>query len=251
MNENSTQTETLIQYMDGTLSEQERTAVAQSILNNSEMAEEFDRLQTARSAVRRLGLQQHIASVHAEMMPQFKTSSPAKVFSMSRFVMRVAAAVVFLVIGTAAFQYFTVSTDSLYNEKYAAFTVPVTRDGASSEKIVEAYRAANYTEVLKQFQLIAQPETRDQFYAGMASLELKFYPGAVQFFKNTIESNRVSGTPIFQEDAEYYLALSYLKTNEIPKALPIFQKIYDTPQHLYHDKVSTLYLLQLKMASWK
>lgn len=251
MNENSTQTETLIQYMDGSLSQQDRAAVEQSLLLNTDMADELARLQVARAAVRRLGLQQQIATVHAEMMPQLKTTSPAKVFSISRLVMRVAAAVVFLVIGTAAFQYFTVSTESLYNEKYAAFSAPVTRDGATTSKIEEAYRNANYPEVLKQFQLIAPPEAHDQFYAGIASLELQLYPGAVQFFKNTIESNRVSGSPLFQEDAEYYLALSYLKVNEISQALSIFQKIHDNPQHLYHDKVTTLYLIQLKIEAWK
>ncbi len=251
MNDNSTQTETLIQYMDGSLSPQEMAAVEESIRQNKELANELEQLQTARQAVRRLGLQQQIAAVHAEMMPQLQRSSSAPVVSFTRLIMRVAAAVIFLLIGTAAFQYFTVSADSLYNDQYKGYTVAITRDGATVGKIEEAYRAARYADVLKQFQSVALPELRDHFYAGMASMELQYYPGAIQFFKNVIEMNQTASSPVFQDDAEYYLALGYLKTNEVEKATELFQKIQSNPTHLYHDKVNTLFMIRLKMAGWK
>src|SRR5574343_128101 len=251
MNHNSTQTETLIRYMDGSLSPQETAAVEASIQQNKAMADELGQLQNARLAVRRLGLQQQIAAVHTEMMPQLQQQKSALVFSITKIMMRVAAAVLFLVIGTAAYQYMTVSPGSLFSEQFKGYKVAITRDGAASNKVEEAYRAADYAGVLKQFQSIAQPEVKDQFYAGMASMELQYYPGAIQFFKDVLEKNLSAAISVFEDDAEYYLALGYLKANELDKALPLFQKIQSNPAHLYHDKVTTLFIIQLKMAGWK
>ncbi len=58
-------------------------------------------------------------------------------------------------------------------------------------------------------------------------------------------------TGLMYDDAEYYLALSYLKNNETAEALPLFKKIHNNKAHLYNNKVSSWFLRKLQLLSWK
>jgi lipoprotein NlpI len=46
----------------------------------------------------------------------------------------------------------------------------------------------------------------------------------------------------FTEESEFYLALAYLKAKDLSKAQPLFEQIHSNPNHLFHDKVSTLFM---------
>jgi hypothetical protein len=59
------------------------------------------------------------------------------------------------------------------------------------------------------------------------------------------KKNAEQQTHLFDDDTEYYLAMSYLKNGQASDAVPIFEKIHEEPTHLYHDKVGNWFLRKL------
>jgi len=63
-----------------------------------------------------------------------------------------------------------------------------------------------------------------------------------------IEKNAQSKTDYFEDDAEYYLAMSYLNNQEPGKAMPIFEKIYANADNPYNTNVSDWFMSNVKTA---
>ncbi len=61
---------------------------------------------------------------------------------------------------------------------------------------------------------------------------------AIATFQILMERNKKANTDFFEDDAEYYLAMSYLNNHELQKAMPIFEKIQSDPDHKYNGDVS-------------
>ncbi|HWJ90855.1 MAG TPA: hypothetical protein VNR87_07070, partial [Flavisolibacter sp.] len=69
---------------------------------------------------------------------------------------------------------------------------------------------------------------------GISYLEVNNPPAAVQQF----DIIRSGSDPTFREDAEFYLALAFIKNKQPSKALPLFEKIFNDKTHLYHQQVT-------------
>ena len=89
------------------------------------------------------------------------------------------------------------------------------------------------------------------FLAGMADLELKRYNDAIEHFEQVIAVNAQSGSDYFQDEAQYYLAISWLAKDKVNEALPILEKIRADKNHLYHDKVEQMSFLDLRLVQYK
>ena len=63
-----------------------------------------------------------------------------------------------------------------------------------------------------------------------------------------MEANTLAKTDFFEQDAEYYLAMSYLDNKESDKAMPIFKKIEADSDHPYNSNVSAWFLLNVRTA---
>src|SRR5436309_4173970 len=112
MNENSTHTEKLIQYLDGELQADELENLKKTLAENEPVREELDNLRLARNAAARYGLKSKIGDIHKEMMQELNQNKPAKSSVVKMFAqtgLRVAAVVIVLVGLSALYQYFTAS----------------------------------------------------------------------------------------------------------------------------------------------
>jgi hypothetical protein len=58
-------------------------------------------------------------------------------------------------------------------------------------------------------------------------------------------------TAIFQDETEYYLAMSYLANSEAAQALPILEKIKADKNHLYNERVENISSIDLKVLDLK
>ena len=85
----------------------------------------------------------------------------------------------------------------------------------------------------------------------MANLELKDYAEAIEKFKQVLAENNRSGSDLFQDEAEYYLAMSYLANNEAEEALPIIERIKADKNHLYHQVIGKMSSLDLRIIQHK
>jgi tetratricopeptide (TPR) repeat protein len=81
--------------------------------------------------------------------------------------------------------------------------------------------------------------------AGNAYLKLNNAAEAITCFLSVQQINSTQQTHLYQDDTEYYLAMSYLKNDEPSKAIPLFEKIHADKNHLYNSKVSWWFLEKL------
>jgi len=247
MNDNSTNTEILIRYMDGELRGKELETVKKNIQENPALLEELENLRFARESARSYGLKNRIRSIHTEMMPELKgKKSPEQRTTgmIFQFAIRVAAVLIVLIGFSAFYQYLTATPEKLFSESYQAFEIHETR-GTSQGSLETLYKSENMDSVIHLFAELKSPQAEDYFLAGNAFLSLHKPSEAIESFRALQQVNKEANSHMFEEDAEYYLALSYLANNEPSKALPLFEKIHSDPSHPYNKKVSAWFLIKL------
>lgn len=248
MNDNFTHTDQLIRYLDGELNSDETALLQEKINSAPEMAAELESLRHTRDAVKTYGLKKTIGSLHAEMMQEMKPGAVVHrigIRQIARYSSRIAA-VLLLVLGSIIlYQYFSATPESLYRDADTAFQLRETR-GAQTSLLEDAYRTGNDTEVLKTFPAIKNHSAEDYFLQGNAALHTNNAAIAIQSFEALAQKNKQDNTHFFEEDAQYFLALAYLRNNEPAKALPIFTLINASPGHPYHAKVGNWFMRKLE-----
>jgi tetratricopeptide (TPR) repeat protein len=251
MNENSTNTELLIQFLDGELPAEQLDSFNQTLEQIPALREELENLRMARETIKTYGLKNRIGSIHTEMMEELKSGSSQqtgmvrKIYSYS---LRIAAVILVLFGLSIFYQYASSTPEKLFMENFQAFDLHETR-GASASPISDLYKAGNMESVIQLFSNLKNPEALDYFLAGNAFLS-QYQPGkAIETFLTLEQINLSTRSHSFEEDAEYYLALSYLDNKEPGKALPILEKIHNDANHTYHKKVSAWFLLKVRKTS--
>ena len=244
MNENSTNTELLIQYLDGELQGEELEAIQKMLIENKELKTELENLAMAKQLTKNYGLKNKISSIHSEMMQERKVKVlPDSSFRkmIFQYAIRVAAILVVLIGMSAAYQYITVTPDKLFTESFHVFSLHETR-GVAAEGLKDAYKREDMDEVIRQFNQLKSPQAEEYFLAGNAYLATHQPEKAIEAFNTLQQINKSVNGHAFDEDAEYYLALSYLANDEPAKAYPIFEKIHGDPNHPYNKDVSSWFL---------
>jgi hypothetical protein len=247
MDNNFTTTELLIQFIDGELNENQADAVKKSISGNELVKEEFLKLRLSKDAIKSYGLKNRTASIHKEMMEELKqTNTPKKgvVKKMIWYTARIAAIAIIAFGSVKMYQYATVSPEKLFVESYTDFNIRESR-GQISSAIENAYKDGYMDKVIQLFNTTQTFEVKDYFFAGNALLRQQQPAKAAAAFVTLQQKNEAGGTNYFEEDADYYLALSYLANKEPTKALPLFEKIHADKNSAYHHKVSAWFLFKL------
>ena len=253
MNDNFTNTTLLIRYMDQELSPEELASMEVNLATNKNLQAELENLKNTRLSISGLGLREQVARVHGEMMQEMKeVSKPfGKIRSITRLSMRIAAGIIVLIIAGASYQYFVITPERLFNENYSTYTIGSSRAADELSPLEKVFRQKDFKTTIALFNTIPNPDPRDYFLAGNTYLEIGDLSKAILHFNNCIATNHAFQTTAYLEDAEYYLAITYLKNKEINKALPLFEKIHKQPLHLYHDKVNSWFINKVKVAGWK
>jgi tetratricopeptide (TPR) repeat protein len=251
MNENSTNTELLIQYLDGELQGEQLEAFQKMLTENKALREELENLALAKQTVNSYGLKNKISSIHSDMMQELKIKAlpdPGIRKMIFQYAIRVAVILIVLIGMSAVYQYITVTPDKLFADSFHAFALHETR-GTSNTNLEDAYKKEDMEEVLRQFSQLKAPQAEDYFLAGNAYLSTHQPAKAVEAFISLQQINQSGNAHAFEEDAEYYLALSYLSNEEPSKAYPIFEKIYTDAAHPYNKEVSAWFLRKVKRLS--
>jgi tetratricopeptide (TPR) repeat protein len=247
MSDNITPTELLIQYMDGELQGDLLTSVEDSIRLNPAVKTELENLRAAREAVISFGVKNQVGTLHREMMNELKNETLPRIIPARSFLRRSLslAATVLLAVGLyTAYQYLATSPEKLFRESYQPFVLHETR-GSAPSTLEDIYKKKDMEGTIRQFESLPSPAIQDYFMAGNAYLQTGRYPKAIASFTAVDQSNSTHQTHYFEEDAEYYLGLSYLGNNEPGRAIPIFEKIAADPSHPYHKKLSSWFMARL------
>jgi len=246
--------EKLVQYLDGELKGTEKQALEQQLAADGSLQAELDSLLGAREAVRSYGLQQQVAAIHEKMMEELhpKTRKKTAAGRIFRYSMALAASVLLLAGAYLAYEFFTLSPDKMFASRYQRYELITVRDGTTVETAVEkAYRAKQYREIVRMHDTGADTTLRGKFLCGAAALELKDNSKAITCFNEVLEANKRTGETLLNDEAEYYLALSYIRNRDYDLALLLLKKIQEEEDHTYHKVVTGKLIRHLKMLKWR
>lgn len=249
----------LIDHLDDSLSGKGSPEMEQRINDDPDMAQEWLHIRQAVEAVQHTALYEQVAAVkeawRIQQAEQQGTvtgdAKPTVVRSIYRNVMRAVACILILAGGVAVFKYTTTSSSGLYRKYYTSYTLNTSRGGGAQDVMEDAYNNKNWPAVITLFNTSKEKSNKSYFLTGMADLELKKYDDAIDKFQQVIAANVQSGSDYFQDEAEYYLAMSWLARNDVNEALIILEKIKANKGHLYYEKVTGMSFTDLRIAQYK
>jgi tetratricopeptide (TPR) repeat protein len=248
------QSQTLIDHLDNNLQGNKSSEMEQKISNDPEAAQEWVYIRLAVDAVQDAGLYNQVATVKSAWQAQQSSATKpggAIVHTIYRNVLRVAACIFILSGGAALYKYTTTSSDSVYNKYYTSYSLNASRGASTQDAQEQAYSNKNWADALSLFDKSKEKSNKSYFIAGMADLELKKYDDAIAKFQHIIAANVLSGADYFQDEAEFYLAMSWLGRGDANEALPLLDKIKANKSHLYHDVVLKMSSLDLRIIQYK
>ena len=142
--------------------------------------------------------------------------------------------------------YIKASPAKLFSENYQHYDRHILRGGSGHSALREAYSEGKLDSVIWDFKNLNSPVPEEYLLTGIAYLEKNQPEKAIETFKTLIQKNQNSKTDYFEDDAEYYLAMSYLDNQESEKALPIFEKIKADPENRHFSDVGEIFLLTVR-----
>lgn len=254
MDDNYNTNKKLIRHLDNELSESEAQALKLEINDNSILKQEMDNLILTQATIKNYGLTQKVRKIHLSMMeemPNEKLPSKPVVRNIPKTILSIAATILLLAGLFMLYEYVSLSPKNLFEEKYSQYQTGTMRGSGAASPILLNYNNKKYDSVIAEYGRITNPAPIEQFLAAQSYLNVNSYEKAIELFTTTIQKNKSSKTADLNDEASYYLALSYLRNNQPEKALPILEEIYNDKSQLYHNKVNRLFLIKVKLLSLK
>jgi hypothetical protein len=239
--------EMLIRYLDGELSGSEKEKLEQQFSADESLRRDYEQLVLARETVRQYGLQQKVAGIHRQMMKEFQTPvreiSPVR--RIIRYRMAAAAGILLLVAGIVLYNYSRLSPEKVFAANYRSYELSTMRGENAQElsRLEVAYNEKKYAEVVNI--TFDRPfSIHENFLRAMAWMELRNTPKAIDLYKLVIREARPAN--LLKEEAEYYLALAYIRGKQYPGAIQQLEYIQKNPGHLYYKKITPELIGQVK-----
>jgi len=154
------------------------------------------------------------------------------------------AASVILLLGTIFFFNQGVNNQELFDDYYTSYPNIYTQKGASDddktlfEKTMILYDAKQYPLAQQNFETINSEReltNGERFYYGITLLEVNDTKNALAQFKNISNTS----SPLYK-DAQWYLALCYVKGNHVNKAKVVLTKLQEIVGTKKQDEIKTI-----------
>jgi tetratricopeptide (TPR) repeat protein len=228
--------EKLVQYLDGELAAPEKEMIDRQLSVDTHLHDELESLTATREAVKMYGLQQKVSAIHGQMMKEME--SP-KTINPARRILR--------------YNFYNLSSEKVFASNYHSYELGTVRDADTVKvsPIEMAYRDKDYRKAATLFSGYSDVPIKENFLAAMSYLELGNNPAAIGAFKKVIAGNERAKSNLFKDEAEYYLALTYIRNRDYDFAIDLFRSIKENPEHLYHEKATGKLIRQLKMLKWR
>ena len=225
-------------YLKGRMSPQEQERFEREISQNQELREEVALHQQLVSSIETESVRHMLEQIHEENFTE-EEAPVVPMRSRSRyFPLAIAASVALLILaGWWVFSWQSSQTEALYAAYFSPDEgLPTTLGYADDAQFAEgmvSYKLGEYTEALKYWQpLLSADPANDtlNYYSGLAYLANEQPEQAMQNLKPVAE-NEASG---FHTDARWYLALAFLKNEQLADAEALFQTLAaeDSPHRI-------------------
>lgn len=181
-----------------------------------------------------------------------KEKSKFRIKRIIRYSVAVVSGVTLLVLCYWAYTFFTLSPDTLFADNYIPYSIesPEVGKGEKQSDIEKAYHESNFTKVI-QLNAKSPLFPKDILLTGLAFLETDNLSKAISSFQVVLVDADKTKSTVITDEAEYYLALAFLKNRDYDQALELMIRIHDNPLHTYYGKFSRSYIRRVKMLKWR
>lgn len=224
-------------YLDGTLQEPELSDFKLQLQNNSELEAEVAHLREIQTSMHALGAESLLEATQdwEREINEKKKNGNVRSLSIKR-VLSIAAGVA----AVTAIIFFLRKPDYTTTELFASYYEPyenliISRgegDDIILKRAMDAYDNHNYQRAVSLLQpyLEANPNERSAaLYLGIAQMELSNYGEAESQLMEALND------PLYQQQADWYLALLYLRMDDVSKLSKTLEKIITMGDH-YKEK---------------
>ncbi len=251
MNNSTQDTEWIIRYIDNELAAEEKIAVENRLQTDEQFKTEFNNLLSAREAIKLFGLKNQVASIRSSMNADKKGRvKKMTVGRMIRISVGVAAAVIFTFVAIEGYFFYKLSPESLYNEQYARYELSNVRSVTLRSDLEQAYADRNFSGVTQMHREKRNFSDQERLLIGISYMEQNNPGKAIELFRQITQNKALFAEPLF-EDAEYYLALAYLKNRDFDLAIPLMNKIHADTDHPYNEKFTKRFIRRVKLLKWR
>ncbi|MCK5171657.1 MAG: tetratricopeptide repeat protein [Bacteroidales bacterium] len=182
---------------------------------------------------------------------EFKVKRIPQVFTKRRFYYAAASAALLIATGGLVQRLISPNLDNnaVFEKYYAPYDVTVTYRSGNIEvdrlllNALERYEEKDYEQALILFEEVLKTRENDMaisLYSGISYMEEEKYQKATKSFNNIITDN----DNLFIEQAEWYLAMCYLKTEKTDKAQNVLNEIIK--EESYYKDQATKVLKDIK-----
>jgi tetratricopeptide (TPR) repeat protein len=218
-------------YNAGEMSEVEKQWFQKELEGNKKLRDEAEFRKKTDMALRNhdiIQLRSKLAEIEKRRATEIPVKNPGKHINM-----KYAAAIAGLVLlGSIAL--FTgsrnLTNDKILDHFYKLYETPANNRSVQLQPnseltdAIDYYKVGDYKTAIEYFTKVLKSDPDNMqttFLSGISNYEMKNYPVAKQSFKKVAEEN----DNVYFEDAQWYLALCYLKTNEQDQAIEQFNNI--------------------------
>jgi hypothetical protein len=253
MDESLHNEERILKYLDGLMEPGEKLSFEQELAANPSLREATESLRLSINAVQLMGTRERVASIHNQMInevsPGRRKAKVVPLRKMMQFAIGAAAGIILSLLGYFGYKIYHLSPESLYNESYVAYDPSsVTRgDTPAPTEIQRLYSAQDHQSVISQTKGNEESlSPKDRLMVAIAYLETDQPEPAIKRLEQlSKEENN------YKPDAEYYLALAYLKNKDYDKSIALMRSIHENPSHIYQQQFSRQYIRKVSFLKWK
>ena len=246
--------ELIDRYIDDQLPQDQAQQVEKNLQEDAELLQLLESVRVAREAIRFRALSikmkglhdKHIQALQAEQHTE--NVRPMPVNRSYAWVFRVAASVSLLLLSYGTYQYASLDTDHVYNDKFISYYLPTTRSSAETQSSLNSfYLSGDYAGVIQNFNKLPAKEASDYFLTGIAYLQQKDFKQAINTLTTLRQINKGQSGGYFVQETDYYLALAYLGDNKVEQSYDLFETIHNTPRHMFNRTVTDLDMIKLRI----
>ena len=167
-----------------------------------------------------------------------------------RYSVAFVSGVTLLVLCYWAYIFYTLSPNNLFADNYIPYKAETLDSGNKHSDIEKAYRESNFTKVI-ELNAKSPLFPKDILLTGLAFLETGNLSKAISSFQVVLADADKTKSTVLTDEAEYYLALAFLKNRDYDQAIELMIRIHDNPRHTHYGKFSRSYIRRVKMLKWR
>lgn len=218
---------------------------------------EVDAHLAAAKAIQRHNIIQQVQSVHLRFNDQTNhtktNSSPSTIpvvkMTPLQFIVRVAASAILIMGLFIGYEYASTTNNDIYSAVYQPYEVNTSRSSTAeipTHNMLELFRNKDYAAVIKTFETLNKTNNREKFLTAYALHEKAQYAEAVKLLESILQYNKENNSKLYNDEAEFYLGLNFLKMNNAEKAIQYLSPIAADSDHTFHERVGKWTLIKLK-----